>query len=474
MAGHLRDAADKAPLHPVRAEAGAPAQPRAVEAPAAAQPRVVEPAAQPRVVEPAAQPRVVESPAAQPRVAEPPAGPGKRRGRGRWVVGALAAAAAVAAGLWLRPAAETASAPITAPVALGTVEESVLATGLLKPTDLVAVGAQVSGRIVNLAVSLGQEVRAGDLIAEIDPAPRENAIRIAEAALAEVRAERTEQEATLAEQRRVLARREALAARAAISEADAETAASEVEVTQARIDALDARIRSAEVAVEDARIDLGYARITAPGDGTVLAVVAQQGQTVNATQTTPTIVVLGRLDVMSVEAEISEADVVRVAPGQAAWFTIVGDPETRYPATLASIAPAPTSITKDTLLTGEASTANEEAIYYNGILTVPNPDGRLRTYMTAQVHLVLGRAEDVPTIPAAALGARNADGTRAATVVGAEGALETRTVTTGLADDALVEVRSGLAVGENVAIGDVGAAPARSTAARRGPPPMGF
>ncbi|MBP7242336.1 efflux RND transporter periplasmic adaptor subunit [Amaricoccus sp.] len=438
MAGHLLDAAGKPPVQRLRSDAGAPARPRVVEPPLPL-----------------------------------PTGPRPRRRGG--IAAALAVALALGAWFWLRPAAETAPAPITAPVALGSVEESVLATGLLKPSNLVAVGAQVSGRIVNLAVSLGEQVRAGELIAEIDPAPRQNAIRIAEATLAQVRAERAEQEETLAEQLRVLARREALAARSAISEADAETAASDVAVTRARIDALDARIRAAEVAVDDARIDLGYARITAPSDGTVLAVVAQQGQTVNAMQSTPTIVVLGALDVISVEAEISEADVVRVAPGQEVWFTIVGDASTRYAATLDSIAPAPSSITDDTLLTGEASSAKDEAIYYNGMFTVPNPDGRLRTYMTAQVHVVLGRAENVPTIPAAALGALNADGTREVTVVGDDGALETRAVEVGLRDEALVEVRSGLAVGEMVSIGATDWTPARSTAqGRRGPPPMGF
>lgn len=429
MAGHLRDVAERQPPHPAQ---GAPdAAPPAERAP-------------------------VRTP---------------RRPRRVWLGWALATLVLAGGGLWLRAAPEAAPAPMTAPVALGTVEDAVLATGLVKPTDLVAVGAQVSGRVTRLAVSLGQEVKAGDLIAEIDPVPRENALRIAEAGLAQVRAERAEQEATLAEQERVLARREALAARSAISEAEAETAASEVAVTRARIDALDARILSAEVAVENARVDLGYARITAPADGTVLTVVTQQGQTVNAAQTTPTIVILGALDVMSVEAEISEADVVRVAPGQQVWFTIVGDPDTRYAATLDSIAPAPTSITKDTLLTGETSSAtssnSSEAIYYNGRFTVPNPEGRLRTYMTAEVHIVLDRAEAAPTIPTAALGPRDADGAREVTVALPGGGFETRKVETGVSDQSRVEIRSGLELGEEVVIDGAPAAEAAPGAGRR-------
>ncbi len=433
MARHLRDAAN---LQPVPAEADAPAQPRIAPG--------------------------------EVRTARPALG--RRR---FWIVGLLALLAALGAWLWLRTAPDASPAPQTAPVALGTVEDTVLATGLIKPTDLVSVGAQVSGRITHLPVALGQEVRAGDLIAEIDSVPQENALRIAEAGLAQARAELAEQQATLAEQRRVLARRETLAARSAISEAETEAAAAEVDVTQARIAGLEARIQSAEVAVENARVDLGYTRITAPTDGTVLAVVAQQGQTVNATQTAPTIVVLGALDVMSIEAEISEADVVRIETGQQVWFTILGDPDRRHEATLTSIAPAPASITRDTLLTGETSSAtsvtSDQAIYYNGLFTVPNPDGRLRTYMTAEVHVVLGRAEDVATIPAAALGARNADGTREVTVLAADGALQTRDVAIGLGDDSVVEVKSGLEIGEEVVVGGAGAADAS-----RPPRPMGF
>lgn len=418
---------------------------------------------------------------AMPEAAPPPP-PAWRRGR---VVGIAALLLAAAAGIWIwqRGAGAEPVAVTSAPVTVGTVEESVLATGLLKPTDLVAVGAQVSGRITRLAVTLGQQVKAGDLIAEIDSVPQENALRITEAGLAETRAELAEQRATLAEQRRVMDRQQALVARSAVAQSAYDTAASDVAVTEARIEALNARIAAAEVQVENARVDLGYTRITAPADGTILAIVAQQGQTVNATQTTPTIVVMGALGTMSIEAGISEADVVHVAPGEQVWFTILGDPDTRFTATLTSIAPAPASITKDTLLTGETSgavsTTSSEAIYYNGLFTVPNPDGRLRTYMTAEVHLVLDRAEAVPTIPSAALGARNADGTRTVTVLRADGSTESRAITVGLDDQSVAQVVSGLAVGERVVTGAQAAAPAggpgpAGPGGRRMPPPMGL
>lgn len=402
---------------------------------------------------------------------------GARRGR-IWKRGGLALVVVLGAGLWLGRGVlfpEAAPVVMTAPVVRGTVEETVLATGILKPSGLVAVGAQVSGRITKLAVELGQVVKAGDLVAEIDSIPQRNALRTAEATLAAVQAQRVERRATLTQQERVLARQRVLAETSAISQSTLETAEADVAVTQAQIEALDAQIEAAKVGVETAQVDLGYTRITAPSDGTILAVVAQEGQTVNAVQSTPTIVVLGALDEMIIQAEISEADVVRVTPGQKVWFTILGEPRKRYEAALASIAPAPVSITNDSALSGSSNstttTTSTEAIYYNGKFVVPNPDGRLRSYMTAQVHIVLGTAENALTVPSAALGAENPDGTRAARVQGADGVIETRAVTVGLNDRTVAEVRAGLAEGEKVVTGDGTAATASPPG---GPPPPGF
>ncbi|MBB5223319.1 macrolide-specific efflux system membrane fusion protein [Amaricoccus macauensis] len=405
----------------------------------------------------------------------------RRRPTRRWRPGlalVLALVLALAGWLWWRTDTAPPVALVTAPVTIGDVETSVLATGLLKPTSLVAIGAQVSGRVETLAVAMGDRVKAGDLIAEIDPVPRQNALRIARANLAEVEAERDEANATLGQQQRLLERRRGMAG-AGVTQSDVDAAEADVAITEARIAALGARIESAKVAVEDAEVDLGYTRITAPQDGTILAVVTQQGQTVNATQTTPTIVVMGELATMSIEAGISEADVVHVHPGQEVWFTILGEPDVRHAASLTAIAPAPTSITSDTLLTGSSSaavsTTSSEAIYYNGVFSVPNPDGRLRTYMTAEVHVVLDRATAVPTIPSAALAARTPDGRASVSVARADGTTESRDVEVGLDDRTTAEIRSGLTEGERVVLGSgsdgTGGAPGMS---RRMRPPMGF
>jgi macrolide-specific efflux system membrane fusion protein len=409
------------------------------------------------------------------------AAPGKRRPFGRRI-GLVALILAAALGAWWY--FSQAEAPLTRPpsvvVGRGDIEVSVLANGLLKPSKLVAVGSQASGRITTLPVAVGQVVKAGDLIATIDSTRQENDLKTSEATLAQMRAQLVEKEATLLNQRKTLERQRTLATRNTIAASDLDSAEADVAVTEAQIEATKAQIEAARVAVSSARVNLGYTRITAPMDGTVLAVVAQEGQTVNATQSAPTIVVLGDLSTMMIHAEISEADVIHTTPGQSVWFTILGDPATPHGATLTSIAPAPDSIVNDQSLTGESSDASSEAIYYNGVFTVPNPDGELRTYMTAQVRIVLDSVHDVLTVPASALGPTGADGKTEVSVLAADGTSETRRVEIGLNDRGTAEVRSGLAEGERLLIGggvtlssDQTAGAARRQAARM-PPPMGL
>jgi len=386
---------------------------------------------------------------------------------------------AIVGGGWLAYQAAFAVAPdsglVTAEVRRGDLRETVLATGILKPSRLVAVGAQVSGRLTSLKVALGDRVEEGGLVAEIDSVNQQNELRTAEAALASVRAQRAEKQATLKQAELELARQKKMVALKAVSQADFEAAEATVATTRAQIAALDAQIVEAEVAVEIARVNLGYTKITAPIDGTVLAIVTQEGQTVNATQSAPTIIVIGQIDVMTVRAEISEADVVQVQPGQRVTFTILGDPLHPYEATLTSIEPAPESITSDSAISTSSSAASSssttEAVYYIGTFDVPNPDGRLRTYMTAEVQIVLQEAKDVLTVPAAAVAGGRAGG-YTVQVVDAGGAVTPRPVEVGLNNKIAVEVRAGLAEGERVVTGRSDSGAVEAPSRRRGP--LGF
>ncbi|MBC9247664.1 efflux RND transporter periplasmic adaptor subunit [Paracoccus sp. 11-3] len=391
----------------------------------------------------------------------------KRFGR---IVSLLILAALVISGLYLWRADSSAQTPtvMTAPVTRATIEQTVLANGILKPSRLVAVGAQVSGRITAVDVQLGQDVQAGDLIAEIDSVTQTNELRTAQAALANMQAQLKERQANLTLANTTLERQREMVQRRASAQSELDTADADVSVLEAQIEALNAQIEQARVAIENAQANVDYTRITAPIDGTVLAIVSQEGQTVNANQSTPTIVILGQLDQMTVRAEISEADVVNIKAGQSVYFNILGEPDTRYESTLEYVEPAPETIRSDSLITTDATTSSDEAIYYNGVFTVPNADRHLRTYMTAQVYVVLGRAENALTVPSSALAERDAAGDYTLRIKGRDGQIETRKVRIGLNDRVQAQVLSGLAEGDQVVTGEVSAATAAASTTGRG------
>lgn len=397
----------------------------------------------------------------------------KRRTLAIVIVGALLLGAG---GIYwaTRPNNAAATNLLTATVKRGNIEQTVLATGIFKPSRLVAVGAQVSGRITAVHVKIGDTIKKNDLVAEIDSVTQQNNLRTSKAALANVKAQKAEAQATLVNARLTLERQQSLLANNSGKQSDLDSAQAALDQTKAQIDALDAQIIEAEVAVETAQANLGYTRITAPMDGTVLAIVNQQGQTVNATQSAPTIVILGQLDKMIVRAEISEADVVRVKPGQPVYFNILGDPSTRHEAVLQSIEPAPASITSDSSVTSSSSTtssASTSAIYYNGVFPVDNADGHFRTYMTAEVHIVLGQAKDVLVVSSSALPNATKTGRVTLRVANAADEISTKTVEIGLNDGTNAEIKSGLSEGDRVVLGDSSTA-TEGSGRRGGRPPM--
>lgn len=402
------------------------------------------------------------------------------KSRRRLVLAAIAAVLVITFILyqWFKPAPPPQL--VLSSVARGDIEQTVEATGILKPSRLVSVGSQVSGRIEVLHVKLGDKVRKGDLIAEIDSRTQVNALQSARATLRSARANRDAQVATQRRYELTLQRQERMLASEATSRSDYETAKANVEATREQIAALDAEIVQRETEVSTAQTNLDYTKITAPIDGTVLAVVAKQGQNVNAVQSAPTIVMLGNQATMTVYAQISEADVVRTKVDQEVYFTILGNHERRYTSKLRDIAPAPESVTnEDTSSTSSSTsttTSTKTAMYYNGLFDVENADGVLRTYMTAQVSIVLGRAKGVLLVPSAALGERGRDGTYTVQVAGPEGRPQPRKVTVGLDNQAMAEVKSGLREGDRVVVGEADASKAVVTQNRGpgpgGPPPM--
>jgi len=357
---------------------------------------------------------------------------------------------------------------VTATAVLGDLEQSVLATGTLQAFKQVSVGAQASGQIKNLNVVLGDSIKKGQLIAEIDAMKQENDLRNTQAALLSAEALLGSRQALLKQAELNFQRQKELLTADAIARQTYEQAEATLGTTRADIKTSEAQISQARIAADTAQVNLSYTRILAPMDGVVVALVAQQGQTVNANQSAPIIIKLALLDTITVKAQISEADVVRVKPGQKVYFTILGAPDKRYYTTLRSVEPAPDSIVTDTATTVNTATA----IYYNGLLDVPNPDGLLRISMTAQVYVVLNEAKGVITIPSAAITQAGRRGAASVRVVNADGQAVKREVKVGIDNNVNAQILEGLAVGDKVVLSEAQAP--GSPAAQRQTPRMRF
>lgn len=294
---------------------------------------------------------------------------------------------------------------ITAEVTRGDIENSVLATGVLEATKMVSVGAQVSGQVKKMYVQLGDQVKQGQLIAQIDSVRQENDLKTAEASIKNQLAQLAVKQANLTKVEAEYNRQKAMYAQDATSRAEYESALASYKTAQADIVAMNAQIEQSRLSLATTKEDLGYTRIVAPMDGTIVAIVTEEGQTVNANQSAPTIVKLAKLDTMTVKAEISEADVMRVEEGQTVYFTTLGNSEKKHYATLRQVEPAPNSINTET--NNSNSSSSSTAVYYNALFDVPNEDGKLRIDMTAQVYIVLDEVKNALTIPSSAVQSSN-------------------------------------------------------------------
>lgn len=326
---------------------------------------------------------------------------------------------------------------ITATAKVGDIENNVMASGKVKALNTVDVGAQVSGEVTRLYVDVGDEVKKGDLIAQIDQVNQQNNLSNQQASLEQSRAglqsakaeylsrqadlesayaNLTSRQAELKQAKSNYDRLRPLLAMNAISEQELDNAQTSVETAQAQVANAQAAIKTAKAALitaqsnitsnqadlqkaqtnlNTANTDLGYTTIRAPMDGTVVAVVTEQGTTVNANQSAPTIVTLADLSTVRINAQISEADVINVHAGMPVYFNTIGNPDKKYDAVLTAIEPAPEQISD--------TSSTDSAIYYVGYIEVPNPERRFRIDMTAQVYIVIDKAENTLLVPSAAI-----------------------------------------------------------------------
>ncbi|WP_248920809.1 efflux RND transporter periplasmic adaptor subunit [Pseudomonas entomophila] len=351
-------------------------------------------------------------------------------------------------------------APVsTVPVTRADIESSVTALGTLQPRRYVDVGAQASGQIRKLHVEAGDEVRQGQLLVEIDPSTQQAKLDAGRFSIENLKAQLAEQRAQFVLAQQQYQRQHDLAAAGATRQEDLQAAQAQLKVTQARIDMYLAQIRQAQASLRSDEAELGYTRIYAPMDGTVVAVDAREGQTLNAQQQTPLILRIAKLSPMTVWAQVSEADIGKVKPGMTAYFTTLAGGKRRWSSTVRQILPIPPKPLEQSgqgsgsPASATAGTSASKVVQYTVLLDVENPDGALMAEMTTQVFFVAGQASQVLSAPLAALDETPGSALRLAQVLNADGKVEARQVRTGLSDRLRVQILDGLREGERLVIG---------------------
>ena len=317
-------------------------------------------------------------------------------------------------------------------------EKTVVASGSVESVNEVDVGAQVSGKITKLYVKLGQEIKKGEMIADIDSTTQINTLNTKKAALvsyqAQLKAKKTAYDVALSSYNRL----SKLYTQKATSLDSLNSAKSTLDNAKAEMEAIEANIKQAEIEVNTAETNVGYTKITAPMDGTVISVPVSEGQTVNANQTTPTIVTIADLSKMKIKPEISEGDITKVKAGQEVSFTILSDSQTVYHSVIDSVDPANTTTS---------------AIYYYANVLIDNPDRTLRIGMTTENNIKIANAKDVLLVSNMAIQKR--DGKNFVNVLNDKNQPEQREVETGVQNDFHTEIKSGLNEGEKVIVSQV-------------------
>lgn len=347
---------------------------------------------------------------------------------------------------------------VTDDVRRSDIMQTVNATGEIAAAQLVDVGAQASGQIKKLYVKLGQQVKKGDLIADIDSTTQLNTLNTNKAKLDTYRAQLVSAQIALKMKQRAFDRERALIGQDATSKADFDNAQDNLAAARANVAELKSQIRQTQIAINTSEADLGYTRITAPMDGTVVSIPVEEGQTVNSSQNTPTIVQLADLSKMLNKMQIAEGDMSKVKAGMHLTFTTLADNNKVRKATLEAVDPGLTKMSQGSYDTSTDTT--DTAIYYYARALVPNDDGTLHIGMTTQNNIFVKSVKNVLTVSNQAI--RHNRGKKVVKVLGDNQQVQEKQIETGITDGMRTEVKSGLKEGDRVVLSALSKADAKN------------
>lgn len=346
----------------------------------------------------------------------------------------------------------------------GPITALVTATGAVNPVISVQVGSQVSGKIAKLYADFNSVVREGQILASIDQKPYQAKVSQAKAALKSAQAGLAKARNMLVQKTLELNRMAALRKEQFVAQADLDLARTNARDAEAQVDVSDAQVDQAKATLASAELDLGYTTIFSPVNGTVVSRNVEEGQTVVASFQTPTLFVLAQdLTHMQVIANVSESDIGGVTEGKSADFRVDAYPRESFHGIVTQVRNAPVSI--------------QNVVTYDVIISVDNPDLKLKPGMTANITIVTARNEDALRAPNAALrfrmpGVAVDRKTPQLWVLDASGHVRSVPVSLGIADSLYTDITSSDVHEGESAI--VGLATAEDTAQEKLPPGFEF
>jgi len=287
----------------------------------------------------------------------------------------IAMAAAAAAYFWSTRESKQAPAYRFAKVERGPLTATVAASGTLNPVTSVQVGTQVSGQIKELFVDFNSPVKAGQLIARIDPETFQYRVRQSEADLEAARSALGRAQVNLLNAQRDLERTRELVSKNFVSPADLDRAQAAFDLARADVKNSEAVVAQRQASLASARVDLARTEIRAPVDGVVIKRSVDVGQTVAASLQAPELFVIAKdLRDMQVETSIDEADVGRILAGQKATFTVDAFPGRTFAGEVRQVRKSAQTV--------------QNVVTYTVLVSASNPDGLLLPGMTANVRIV--------------------------------------------------------------------------------------
>ena len=325
----------------------------------------------------------------------------------------------------------------TEKVTRGDIRETVTTTGTINAITTVQVGTQVSGRIKNIYADFNSEVKKGQLLAQIDPAIYEAQVEQAKANLRSARANLEKANAALIDAKRTLDRASELFSESLVARSNLDTSETNYKIARAQASFAKAQIAQLSAALKFAETNLKYTDIFSPVDGVVISRNVNIGQTVVASFQSPILFIIAQdLTKMQIDTNVNEADIGRIRDGQEVEFTVDAYPETVFKGRVWQVRNAPIIV--------------QAVVTYDVVITVDNPELKLRPGMTANASIIIAHKRGVLKIPNSALRFVPADVEAAKTLqkgygvwIVENGKLKRISITIGISDDNYTELASG-------------------------------